>query len=145
MTAFDFSRLETDCGYRFVISSDEVLEAAVFIVYGLQFARLLSLPDRPNPFRPMLPQMAVRYRVLFFESCAEVLQQPEPVRFSGAIRNGDNAELYRAAFMPPRRAKASRPLIYGTFNFRAVPLSALRGTPKSVHSQVARDGCPKWY
>lgn len=133
LTAFDFHRLQTDWGYRFVISGDKFLDSAVFIVYGFQFAKLLSLPDKPNSFTPMVRQLPARYHDLFLEGCAEVLLQPEPARFSGAVRYGSDVELYRAAFMPLVAGDRSRPLIYGTFNRRAVPLSALRGFSLSKH------------
>jgi len=126
-SAFDFQRLTVDWGYRFVISSDRILGAAVFILYGLPVARLLGLPHKPNPFIPMMQQLPQRYRDLFREGCYEVLVQPKPTRFSGAVRHGENAELYRAAFMPLRSGDPGRPLIFGTFNRRAVPLTALRG------------------
>lgn len=130
LTAFDFHRLQTDWGFRFLISTDELLEAAVFIVYGSQFANLLSLPEKPNSAIPVLRQVPTRYRGLFWEGCGEVLRHPEPARFNGAIRYGGDLELYRAAFMPLQgSAESSRPLIYGTFNRRAVPFNALRGVP----------------
>lgn len=132
-SAFDFQRLGADWGYRFVICGDKVLGAAVFIVYGLQFARVLGLPDKPNPFMPMLQQVPQRYRDLFGDGCYEVLLHSKPARFSGAVRNDTNAELYRAAFMPLRSGDPTRPLIFGTFNRRAVPLSALEGLAGSEH------------
>jgi hypothetical protein len=127
LTAFDFHRLQTDWGFRFLISTDDLLEAAVFIVYGSQFANLLSLPEKPNSAIPVLRQVPARYRGLFCEGCGEVLRHPEPARFNGAIRYGGDLELYRAAFMPLQGSAGSRPLIYGTFNRRAVPFSAMRG------------------
>src|SRR5437764_2365953 len=45
LNEIDFHRLQTDWGYRFLISSDEIVPAAVFIIYGLPFARLLKLTD----------------------------------------------------------------------------------------------------
>src|ERR1051325_7631927 len=54
---FDFHRLQTDWGYRFLISSDEIVPAAVFIIYGLPFARLLKLPDKATTNLPLLPQL----------------------------------------------------------------------------------------
>jgi hypothetical protein len=137
-SVLDFHRLNTDWGYRFVISSDEFLDAAVFVVYGLRFARLLSLPDKPNPFVPMLPQLPARYRDLFIEGCSGILVRPEPARFTGAVRHESDVELYRAAFMPLDAGDPSRPLIYGTFNRRSVPLSALRGSSKSEHLLALR-------
>ena len=127
LAAFDFHRLQTDCGYRFLISGDQFLGSAVFILYGSQFAKLLGLPAMPNSQVPMVRQLPRRYCELFVEGCNEVLLRPEPARFSGAVRHGGCVELYRAAFMPLCGRDAWRPLIYGTFNRRAVPLTALRG------------------
>ena len=67
-----------------------------------------------------------------------MLLQPEPARFSGAVRHGNDVELYRAAFMPLRGKDASRPLIYGTFNRRAVPVAALRGLSFSDRLEAGR-------
>ena len=134
LASFDFQRLQTDWGFRFLISTDELLEAAVFIIYGAQFANLLSLTEKPKLGIPVLRQLPARYRGLFREGCAEVLRRPEPARFSGAMRYGGDLELYRAAFMPLQGSGGSRPLIYGTFNRRAVPFSALRGVARSRQS-----------
>lgn len=128
LSAFDFHRFQSDWGYRFVISGEEqFLGAAVFLLYGTPFARVLSLPDRPNSLVPMLEQLPARYRGLFVEGCTDALLEPKPTRFSGAVRNGSDAELYRAAFMPLQAGRGSRPLVYGTFNRRTVPMTALRG------------------
>lgn len=137
-SVFDFQRLGADWGYRFVISSDRVLGAAVFLVYGLPFARLLDLPHKPNPFIPMMQQLPQCYRDLFREGCYEVLVRPKPTRFSGAVRHGAKTELYRAAFMPLRSGDPGRPLIFGTFNRRAVPLNAVRGIAGHEHMQAIR-------
>jgi hypothetical protein len=138
LASFDFHRLQTDCGYRFLISSDKFLGAAVFILYGSQFARLLELPAQPNSQVPMVRQLPARYRDLFVEGCNDVLLRPEPARFSGGLRHGSSVELYRAAFMPLRGRDAWRPLIFGTFNRRAVPLSALRGRSVPEYLPLAR-------
>jgi hypothetical protein len=138
LTAFDFQRLQTDWGYRFLISSDAFVGAAVFIIYGVQFARLLRLPDRADPRLPMLQQLPARYRDLFVEGCDEVLVKSEPARFSGAVRHDGDVELYRAAFMPLQGKNNLRPLIYGTFNRRSVPITALRGTFTSECLQAER-------
>lgn len=125
-------------GLRFLISSDRCVAAAVFILYGSQFARLLELPETPSPRRPVLHQLPARYRDLFLEGCNDVLLQPEPARFNGAVRHDGDVELYRAAFMPLRGKDATRPLIYGTFNRRAVPVGALKGLSVAQHPQAAR-------
>jgi hypothetical protein len=135
-SVFDFRRLGADWGYRFIISGDRVLGAAVFILYGLPFARLLGLPDKPNPLIPIMQQIPQRYRDLFREGCYEVLVQPKPTRFSGAVRQDADAELYRAAFMPLRSGDPARPLIFGTFNRRAVPLTALRADGEREHVKI---------
>jgi hypothetical protein len=101
----------------------------VFLLYGTPFARVLNLSERPNPFVPALDQLPARYRDLFVEGCTEALLEPKPARFSGAVRHRSNAELYRAAFMPLQAGARSRPLVYGTFNRRIVPLTALQGIP----------------
>lgn len=136
LASFDFHRLQTDWGFRFLISGDKFVASAVFIAYGLQLARLLSLPEKPDPFTPILRQIPARYRDLFIEGCAEVLLRPEPVRFSGAIQHGGAVELYRAAFMPLEGRGGARPLIYGTFNRRGVPSSAVRGASIRENSKL---------
>jgi hypothetical protein len=121
-TAFDFYRLTGDWGYRFIISGDEVVAAAVFIIYGLQFARLFDLPEKPRSHVPAIQQLPARYHQLFADGCSEVITQAVPVRFSGAAARRDGKiELYRAAFMPILGAHSSRPLIFGSFNSRSVP------------------------
>jgi hypothetical protein len=138
LARFDFHQLRADWGYRFLISGDEFVGAAVFILYGLQFAKLLGLPVKPNSELPMIRQLPAHYRDLFVEGCDEVLIKSEPARFSGAVRHGGDVELYRVAFMPLRGKDALRPLIYGTFNRRAVPIPALRGTSTSERLQADR-------
>ena len=121
LTALGFHRLASDWGYRFLISGDQFLDAAVFVVYGLPFARLLDLPEKPKADTSMLRQLPARYRDLFIEGCTEVIVQPEPVRFNGAaVRQDCEIELYRAAFMPVLGPNSSRPLIFGSFNYRSV-------------------------
>jgi hypothetical protein len=48
LSTFDFSRLASERGYRFLISGDEFVGASVFLVYGMHFARLLALPEQPR-------------------------------------------------------------------------------------------------
>ena len=121
LTDFGFHRLTSDWGYRFLISSDKFLDAAVFVIYGLPFARLLDLPEKPQPGASMLRQLPARYREVFIEGCTEVIVQPEPVRFNGAaVHSVGEIELYRAAFMPLLGPNSSRPLIFGSFNCRSI-------------------------
>jgi hypothetical protein len=138
LARFDFHRLHADWGYRFLISGDEFVRAAVFILYGLQFAKLLGLPAKPNSQLPMIRQLPAHYRDLFVEGCDDVLLQSQPARFSGAVRHGNYIELYRAAFMPLRGKDALRPLIYGAFNRRSVPLTAFRGSFSSERIKADR-------
>jgi hypothetical protein len=122
LPAFDSYRLTGDWGYRFVISGDEVVAAAVFIIYGLHFARLLDLPEKPRNTIPLIQQLPARYHQLFAEGCSEAITQAAPARFSGAaVRHDGKIELYRAAFMPIQGLNSSRPLIFGSFNHRLVP------------------------
>jgi hypothetical protein len=122
ITAFDFSRIATDLGYRFVISCDEVVEDAAFLLYGTQFAQRLGLPDRADSFIPLLQQLPERYRSLFAEGCSESIHQREPSCFSDSVSGIAAVELYRAVFIPVKlRPSSSRPVIYGSFNFRSVP------------------------
>lgn len=119
VSAFDFSRLTSDWSYRFLIAGDEVVEDAVFLVYGPRFARLLGLPQKPLHHVPVIKQIPPRYRALFAEGYGEAFTQRAPARFSGAaVRADGQAELYRAAFMPVQGAQASTCLMLGTFNYR---------------------------
>src|SRR5437763_6353871 len=122
ITALSLSRITGDWGYRFLISGDQVVADAVFLLYGRQFARVLGLPDQPSGYTPLLQQLPERYRPLFTEGCREAIMQTLPVRFSGAALHQGKIEFYRAAFMPFRLCPDSpRPLIYGSFNYRTVP------------------------
>jgi hypothetical protein len=139
LTEFDFHRLASDWGYRFLISGDKFLDAAVFIVYGSPLARLLDLPEKPKPNVSVFQQIPARYRDLFIEGCTEMLVQPEPARFSGAVRHDGRIELHRAAFMPLRGSHPSRPLIFGSFNYRVVSHdSAVDRFPKDDDWLAAR-------
>lgn len=121
VSAFDFSRLTSDWSYRFLIAGDEVVEDAVFLVYGPRFVRLLGLPDKPLHYVPVIKQLPPRYRALFAEGYGEAITRLAPARFSGAVVRPDGEmELYRAAFMPVQGAKASTSLILGTFNYRTL-------------------------
>ena len=55
--AFDFSRMPGDWGYRFVIGSGGLVAAAEFVTYGLEFGRLLELPEKATNEVPMLQQL----------------------------------------------------------------------------------------
>src|SRR3954451_12287706 len=117
LVTFDFSRLTSDWGYRFLISGDQFVESSVFLVYGVHFARLLGLPQQPRSQIPLLPQLPARYRSLFVEGYAEALRDLMPTCLTGTVVYQRNVEFYRAAFMPIRGAYTVRPLLYGSFNF----------------------------
>ena len=122
ITALGLSRITGDWGYRFLISGDQIVADAVFLLYGRQFARVLGLPEQPSGYTPLLQQLPARYRALFTEGCREAVTQTAPVRFSGAALHQGKIEFYRAVFMPFRLCPDSpRPLIFGSFNYRTVP------------------------
>src|SRR5204863_4374706 len=100
LSTFDFSRLTSDWGYRFLISGDEFVKASVFLVYGVHFARLLGLPEQPRSKIPLVHQLPVRYRPLFVDGYGEALRDLAPARLSGTVVHQRKLELYRAAFMP---------------------------------------------
>jgi hypothetical protein len=122
ITAVDLSRITGDWGYRFLISSDQIVIDAVFLLYGRQFARVLGLSTKPSGYTSMLQQLPGRYRPLFTEGCRGAVVQGAPARFSGATVHQGKIEFYRAVFMPFKLCPNSpRPLIYGSFNYRTVP------------------------
>ena len=122
ITALGLSRIVGDWGYRFLISGDQIVPDAVFLLYGRQFARVLGLSAQPSGYTPMLQQLPGRYRPLFTEGCREAVTTGAPVRLSGAALHQGKIEFYRAVFMPFRLCPDSpRPLIYGSFNYRSVP------------------------
>jgi hypothetical protein len=121
LEAFDLSRMTSDWAYRFVICGEDV-EHSVFLLYGTQLARLLGLPEKANYCDPMIVQLPEPYRPLFAEGCGEVITASAPARFSGAIEHHGRTEYYRAAFLPVKlRVGALRPIVFGSFNCRAVP------------------------
>src|SRR5438045_4411620 len=48
LSTFDFTRLTSDWGYRFLISGVQFVDASVFLPYGVHFARLFGLPLDPR-------------------------------------------------------------------------------------------------
>jgi hypothetical protein len=121
LAEFDFSRIRGDWGYRFIISGDDV-ECSVFLVYGLQFARLLRLREKAICYKPMVEQIPERYQPLFIEGSRDAINDAAPARCGGAVLHEGKVELYRAAFMPVRlNPTSSHALIFGSFNYRIVP------------------------
>jgi hypothetical protein len=122
IAAFKSCRHQAEWGYRFLISGEEDPETAVFIDYGLQFADLLKLPRRPCSIRALLQQLPSRYRDLFATGCADAIGKAAAVRFQGAAVHCDGkVELYRAAFMPVSGPCSIPCLVFGSFNYRALP------------------------
>ncbi len=141
LNTFDFSRLTGEWGYRFLISGDQFVEAAVFLVYGVRFARLLGLPEQPRSKTPLFHQLPARYQPLFVEGYGDALQDLAPVRLSGTLLHQRKLEYYRAAFMPIQGENSVRPLIFGSFNYRIVPQeAALDGCRAPSRSSGARSG-----
>ena len=121
LAEFDFSRIRSDWGYRFIISGGDV-ECAVFLVYGSQLARLLGLREKPVCYKPMIDQIPERYQPLFTEGSRDALADAAPARFGGTVVHQGQIEFYRAAFMPVRlNATSSHALIFGSFNYRRAP------------------------
>ena|ERR1051325_3920065 len=143
ITAFDFSRLKSDWGYRFLISGDEFVEASVFLAYGAQFARLLGLPQQPRSRLPLIHQLPERYRPVFMDGYGEALRDLTPICFAGTVIHQRKAEFYRAAFMPVRGANSVRSLIYGSFNYRIVPredaIEGIRMRTRAPHAASFTD------
>lgn len=146
IAAFDLHRLGSDWGYRFLISGDEDVDTAVFIAYGLPFARLLDLPQKPCITLPLIRQLPLRYCQLFAEGYGEAIRQAVPARFSGAAVSHDaEIELYRAAFLPLSGRYSVRPLIFGSFNYRVVPAESVSDAFNLYNrlGERAREGEPR--
>jgi hypothetical protein len=123
LTAFDFSRMISGAWcYRFVIHVDAVAGEPAFLIYGSRFAQLLELPEKPISGVPITRQLPGRYLPLFAEGCSDAVAQAVPVRFSGAVVDYGQIELYRAAFMPlATQTNSSMQVVFGTFNRRMGP------------------------
>jgi hypothetical protein len=126
--AFDFSRMPGDWGYRFVIGTGELVEAAEFVTYGAEFGRLLELAEKATNEVPMLQQLPERYRPLFSDGCSKAMVEGAPVRLNGAVAHLGKIEIYRAAFMPVEvQPNSPIQLIFGSFNRRALPRLVMVG------------------
>jgi hypothetical protein len=69
----------------------------------------------------MIIQLPARYRALFAEGCGSAFTEPTAAKFNGAVVHHGSTELYRAAFMPMKlRLSVLRPLVFGSFNYRAL-------------------------
>jgi hypothetical protein len=138
LSTFDFSRLASEWGYRFLISGDEFVGASVFLVYGMHFARLLALPEQPRSKFPLLHQLPPRYRPLFVEGCGDVLRDLAPTRLNGTVVHRRKLEFYRATFMPIRSANSYRPLILGSSTTGLSHKRArwMGSEPRAIRSEV---------
>jgi hypothetical protein len=121
LTSFDFSAMKGDWGNRFLICSDQTVENAAFVMYGMSFAQLLDLPNKVAAIVPLMLQIPERYRPVFAEGCVKAQTEPAPARFSGSFSYEFKNELYRAVFLPIRmHPNWSKRLIFGSFNYRMV-------------------------
>ena len=88
-----------------------------FLAYGIGFAKLFGLPERP-PLWPMTECIPSRYRSLFMGGCKDAISEAAPVRFSGEMAGLGGSEFYRACFMPLKMRVDTMQALYGSFNFR---------------------------
>jgi hypothetical protein len=104
--------------FRFLIVVDRLArDASVFLAYGIGFAKLFGLPERP-PLWPMTECIPSRYRSLFMGGCKDAISEAAPVRFSGEMAGLGGSEFYRACFMPLKMRVDTMQALYGSFNFR---------------------------
>jgi len=121
LAKFDFSGMKGDWGHRFLICSDQNVENAAFVAYGVRFAKLLKLPKRVTAIIPLSRQLPERYLHLFAEGCRNAINKQVSAQFSGSFDHGFQAELFRAVFLPIRLHESwSKWLIFGSFNYRMV-------------------------
>jgi len=113
--------MKGDWVHRFLICSDQAVENAAFVAYGLKFAELLGLPEKVTAIIPLNRQIPERYCPLFAEGCRNAMDKQMPARFSGSFEHDIQAELFRAVFLPIRlQPSFSKWLIFGSFNCRTV-------------------------
>ena len=121
LTKFDFSKMRSDWAHRFLICSDQDLENAAFIAYGVEFAKLLELPEQVTAIISLSRQLPDRYLPLFAEGCSNAMNKQVSAQFSGSFDHGFRVELFRAVFLPIRLHQSwSKWLIFGSFNYRMV-------------------------
>jgi hypothetical protein len=109
-----------DWGQRFLICGGDAVEDAVFVTYGLGFARLLGLPQKAVTTTPFLQQIPELYRDMFSEGYNKVIIETGPVHLKGTFTRESIFEFYRAVFLPIMLHPGwSKQLIYGSFNYRA--------------------------
>ena len=117
LDTFDFSPMRGDWGYRFLICGGQAPENAVFVTYGLDFARLLGLPEKAVSTVPFLHQIPELYRDMFAAGYTKASIETEPITLKGTFSNELEFELYRAVFLPIMlQPHWSKQLIFGSFN-----------------------------
>src|SRR5438477_403628 len=57
LETFDFSSMRNEWGHRFLICGGHAVENSVFVTYGINFARLLGLPDKAVTTTPFVQQI----------------------------------------------------------------------------------------
>ena len=121
LASFDFSAMKGEWDNRFLICSDRNVENAAFVLYGMNFAQLLDLPQKVTGIVPLVQQLPQWYEPVFTDGCIKALTEPAPARFSGSFSHEFKNELYRAVFLPIRmHPNWSKWLIFGSFNYRMV-------------------------
>jgi hypothetical protein len=119
VAALDLGAIQSpEWSHRFVIAVDPVVENSALLLYGINFGRLLELPERRIPHVPMVRQLPKRYSDLFVRGCGDADREKMPVRLEGEVTRIDgNRELYRAAFIPVGvKENSITHLAFGAFN-----------------------------
>jgi len=141
-SAFNFSRM-TDryWAYCFLIGADALGAHGKLLVCGLEFARLLELPETAAVGAPLASQLPARYARLFAEGCRAALAQEKPIRVSGIVGQAAGAiELYRAAFLAlAKEPNSSTRFIFGSFNSRICSKVSASGTFRHIHNWLGED------
>jgi hypothetical protein len=102
LMTLDVSEMSTDeWAYRFILTTDPIVENWVPLIYGPKFAELLDLPANPFPDIPMIEQLAQRFVPLFIKGGSDAATNiGTQVRMEGAVEREDGrCELYRAVFI----------------------------------------------
>jgi hypothetical protein len=119
VAALDLGEIDSDgWAHRFVIAVDPVLKNSSLLLYGANFARLLSLPRKGAPHLPMFRQLPRHYTEVFMRGCSDAHDPRAPRRLEGEVRRDDGRrEFYRAAFIPVGvKANSRTHLAFGAFN-----------------------------
>jgi hypothetical protein len=85
-------------GQRFLICGGDAVEDAVFVTYGLGFARLLGLPQKAVTTTAFLQQIPELYRDMFSEGYSKVIIETGPVHLKGTFKKESTFEFYWAVF-----------------------------------------------